>query len=128
MIKTMPRNASSCCELFRFKRAPGSDLFYADEEFLLPRVDASAGSRDLTLVIPATTNQSPDDYQQPIRFPIPSPTDPNTMVSGCTWHGPAAVCQGCRCPSVAMPAIDQGDWSLWQVRKRHFCAILQHKW
>ena len=70
--------------------------------------------RDLTLIIPATTNNSPDDYQQPIRFPIPVPTDAATMTSGCTMQGPASVCQGCRCPRVALPALDRGDWSLWQ--------------
>ena len=74
----------------------------------------NTGERDLTLVIPHTTASSPDDYQQPIRFPIPSPTDPNTMVSGCTHAGAGGPCKGCRCPRVSLPAVDQGDWSLWQ--------------
>ena len=74
----------------------------------------NTGERDLTLVIPHTTASSPDDYQQPIRFPIPSPTDPNTMVSGCTHQGAGGLCKGCRCPRVSLPAVDQGDWSLWQ--------------
>ena len=74
----------------------------------------NTGERDLTLVVPRTAASSPDDYQQPIRFPIPSPTDPNTMVSGCTHQGAGGPCKGCRCPRVSLPAIDQGDWSLWQ--------------
>ena len=73
----------------------------------------NTGSKDLTLVIPATTNTSPDDYQQPLRFPIVSPTDNRTIVSGCTLHGPASVCKGCRCPLVPLPLLDKGDWSLW---------------
>eukprot|EP01052_Picozoa_sp_SAG31_P009594 SAG31_NODE_507_length_14746_cov_5.682119_7_plen_638_part_00 len=74
----------------------------------------NTGVRDLTLVVPQTTASSPDDYQQPIRFPIPSPTNPNTMVSGCTFQGSKGQCKGCRCPRVSLPALDQGDWSLWQ--------------
>ena len=35
----------------------------------------NTGIRDLTLIIPQTTNQSPDDYQQPLRFPVVSPAD-----------------------------------------------------
>ena len=74
----------------------------------------NTGDRDLTLVVPQTTASSPDDYQQPIRFPIPSPNDPNTMVSGCTFLGSKGPCTGCRCPRIELPAIDQGDWSLWR--------------
>ena len=52
------------------------------------------------------------------------------MVSGCTMQGPAATCRGCRCPLVSLPAIDRGDWSLWQEVgglppvKTHTCALV----
>ena len=42
----------------------------------------NTGKRNLTLIIPATMNNAPEDVLAPLRFPIPSPNDAATMVSG----------------------------------------------